>query len=73
MNNNWVATRMEIKHLLGLRDKNLSHLEKWAGIKMSSAKTGYTPNEFARIKKRVSELRRHVTFQRFMKNPSGAR
>ena len=47
--------------MLGLKDKNLSRLEKWAGIKMTHAKTGYTLTEFGRLKKRVSDLRRRVT------------
>ncbi len=59
---NWIATRMEVGRLLGLKNKSLCRLEKWAGIQSTSTKTKYSPTEFRRLKKRISELRRHVTF-----------
>jgi hypothetical protein len=63
-NKEWVATRTEVRDLLGLRDKNLSHLEKWAGINTASRKAGYSFKEFQRLKRRVSALRRKVTLLR---------
>lgn len=57
----WIATRTEVRNLLGLKEKDFVELEKWAGVSDRKHKEGYTATEFRRIKKRVAELKRNVS------------